>query len=75
MDATAWSADRASGLRALRDLRAARRRRYAEQVDWMESLYRVYLAVIFGGWGLALISTISSPVERIATLGRRYTCN
>jgi len=40
----------------LRDLRAARRRRYAEQVDWMESLYRLYLGVIFGGWGLALIS-------------------
>lgn len=55
-DAMAWGADRASGLRALRDLRAARRRRYAEQIDWMESLYRVYVVVIFGGWGLALIS-------------------
>ena len=55
-DATAWGADRASGLRALRDLRAARRRHYAEQVDWMESLYRLYLGVIFGGWGLALLS-------------------
>jgi hypothetical protein len=40
----------------LRDLRAARRRRYAAQIDWMESLYRVYVGVIFGGWGLALIS-------------------
>ena len=55
-DATAWGADRASGLRALRDLRAARRRRYAAQVDWMESLYRLYVGVIFGGLGLALIS-------------------
>jgi hypothetical protein len=55
-DATAWGADRASGLRALRDLRAARRRHYAEQVDWLESLYRLYLGVIFGGWGLALLS-------------------
>lgn len=40
----------------MRDLRATRRRRYAAQIDWMESLYRVYVGVIFGGWGLALIS-------------------
>jgi hypothetical protein len=43
-------------LQALRDLRAARRRRYAENVDVMEVLYRLYIGVLFGGWGLALIS-------------------
>ena len=48
--------NRGSGLQALRDLRAARRRRYAEQVNWVETLYRLYLGVIFGGWALALIS-------------------
>jgi hypothetical protein len=62
-DAAAWGADKASGLEALRDLRAARRRRYAAQVDWIENLYRVYLGVIFGGWGLALISGALADVR------------
>jgi hypothetical protein len=57
------AADQASGLEALRDLRAARRRRYAEQVDWIETLYRVYLGVILGGWGLALISGALADVR------------
>ncbi len=52
-----------SGLKALRDLRAARRRHYAEHVDWMEALYRLYLGVIFGGWGLALISGAFADVR------------
>src|ERR1700729_4314769 len=55
-DAGAWGVNKTLGLRALRDLRAARRRRYAENVDLLEVLYRLYLGVLFGGWGLALIS-------------------
>ena len=62
-NATAWDANRESGLQALRDLRAARRRRYAEQVDWLETFYRLYVAVIFGGWGLALISGALADVR------------
>jgi hypothetical protein len=56
-------ADKTSGLGALRELRAARRRRYAAQVDWIENLYRLYLGVIFGGWGLALISGALADVR------------
>src|SRR6478672_7823221 len=44
------------GIEALRDLRAARRRRYAENLAWLDTLYRIYVGVIFGAWGLALVS-------------------
>lgn len=37
-------------------MRAARRRRFVEQIDVMEVLYRVYLAAIFGGIALAVIA-------------------
>jgi hypothetical protein len=63
VDASAWGVNKASGLQALRDLRAARRRRYAEHVDLMEVLYRLYLGVLFGGWGLALISGALADVR------------
>ncbi|HWF26580.1 MAG TPA: hypothetical protein VG275_14080 [Solirubrobacteraceae bacterium] len=62
-DASARAANKALGFGALRDMRAARRRRYAEHVDWIENLYRVYLGVIFGGWGLALISGAVADVR------------
>lgn len=48
---------------ALHDLRAARRRRYAENVNVMEVLYRIYVGVLFGGWGLALISGALADVR------------
>jgi hypothetical protein len=41
---------------ALGELRAARRRRFVEQLDVMEVLYRVYLAAIFGGIALAVVA-------------------
>jgi hypothetical protein len=41
---------------ALGELRAARRRRFVEQLDLMEILYRVYLAAIFGGIALVVIA-------------------
>ncbi|HSS33300.1 MAG TPA: hypothetical protein VLL27_08480 [Solirubrobacterales bacterium] len=50
------SATLPTGIAALRQMRAARRRRYVEQVDLMEVLYRVYLGLIFGGFGLALLA-------------------
>jgi hypothetical protein len=62
-DATGWGANKAAGLQALRDLRATRRRHYAAQVDWIEAGYRLYLGVIFGGWGLALISGALADVR------------
>lgn len=52
-DASAWGVDKTLGLQALRDLRAARRRRYAENVDLLEVLYRLYLEGSFsvaGDW-------------------------
>jgi hypothetical protein len=42
--------------RALRDLRAARRRRFVGQLDVMEVFYRVYVAAIFGAIVLSLIA-------------------
>jgi hypothetical protein len=53
----------AGGLEALRALRAARRRRYAENIDILDVLYRLYLGVLFGGWGLALISGALADVR------------
>lgn len=52
-----------SGLQALRDLRAARRRRYAENVNVLEVLYRLYVGVILGAGGLALISGALADVR------------
>jgi hypothetical protein len=40
---------------ALGALRAARRRRFVEDLDLMEVLYRLYLAVIFGGIALGYL--------------------
>jgi hypothetical protein len=41
---------------ALRDLRAARRRRYLDPQKWIDTLYRIYLIAIFGAVAIALIS-------------------
>jgi hypothetical protein len=43
-------------LGALRDLRARRRRRHVQELDWIDSLYRVYLIAIFGALAIALVS-------------------
>jgi hypothetical protein len=43
-------------LAALKDLRAARRRRYIEDFEWVETLYRVYLLAILAALGIALVS-------------------
>jgi len=43
-------------LRSYRELRRARRRHYLNQIDWLEALYRVYVAAIVGGVALALIA-------------------
>ncbi len=42
--------------RVLRDMRSARRSRFVEQLDVMELLYRVYVALIFGGLALAVVA-------------------
>lgn len=51
-------ASEGAGRQALREMRAARRRRYAENVDFMEVLYRVYVVGIVGIWGLALLAGV-----------------
>src|SRR4051794_26533085 len=48
--------DERAALKALRELRAARRRRYRKELDWIDGLYRIYLAAISGAVGVALIS-------------------
>ena len=50
------SKDERGALEALRELRAARRRRYRAELDWIDGLYRIYLAAIFGAVGIALVS-------------------
>lgn len=42
---------------ALVDFRRVRRRRYVEEIDVMEVLYRVYVAAIFGAIGLAVLGS------------------
>jgi hypothetical protein len=58
---------------ALGELRAARRRRFVEQLDVMEVLYRVYLAAIFGGIALAVIASwveeAPATVRAVADMG------
>ena len=53
---------------ALSEFRRTRRRRYVEDLDVMEILYRVYLVLIFGGIALAFIAGIVSeaPVSASA---------
>src|SRR3954469_24703547 len=48
--------DQRALLRSYRELRKARRRHYLNQIDWLEALYRVYVAAIVGGVGLALVA-------------------
>jgi hypothetical protein len=43
-------------LRALREMRATRRRRFVGQIEVMELVYRVYVAAIFGAIALAVVS-------------------
>jgi hypothetical protein len=49
------SAER-SAIVALAEMRGTRRRRYVEQLDLLEVLYRVYVGAIFGAIGLALVA-------------------
>ena len=48
--------ERDEALRALRELRATRRRRFVGQIEVMELVYRVYVAAIFGAIALAVVS-------------------
>ncbi len=45
-----------ASITALREMRRARRRHYVEQLDLMEVLYRVYVAVIFGAIALGVLA-------------------
>jgi hypothetical protein len=58
---------------ALGEMRAARRRRFVEQLDVMEVLYRVYLAAIIGGIALAVIAgwVEEAPATAAAVAGMR----
>lgn len=48
--------DHSPQAQALRDLRTARRRRYAERIDWIEALYRIYVSVLFGAFGFTYLA-------------------
>jgi hypothetical protein len=50
--------DAGLGMAALGDLRAARRRRYVEDLDVMEILYRLYVGTIFGAWALVYLASL-----------------
>jgi hypothetical protein len=51
------------GFKAYRDLRTARKRHYLNQIDWIEALYRAYVAAIFGGIALALLAGAINDVD------------
>ena len=53
------------GVEALRELRGTRRRRRIQELDWFESLYRVYLTGILG----IVITLLLSVYERRRELG------
>src|SRR4051794_4576459 len=64
---------------AVREIRAARRQRYVEDLDVMEILYRVYLGVLGGGFALAVIAgavadakVTDETVRQIAAHGPAY---
>jgi hypothetical protein len=57
--------DEGSRRHALRDLRAARRSRYADQLDWVDTLYRVYLLAIFGAVGVAMVSGVLGDARAV----------
>jgi len=45
----------AATIAALREMRRARRRRYVEEIDLMEALYRIYLGAVFGAIALGVL--------------------
>lgn len=47
-------------------MRAARRRRFVEDIDLMEILYRVYVAAIFGGIALAYLADLVAEAPATA---------
>jgi hypothetical protein len=60
-------AERAS-IEALREMRRDRRRRYTEQLDAMEVLYRIYVAVITGAIALGVLAGVinEAPATPVA---------
>jgi hypothetical protein len=49
--------------RALKDMRAARKKRFIEQLDVMEVLYRVYVALIFGAIALGVVAGVVNDAD------------
>ena len=56
--ASAQGSVEGAAVAALREMRRARRRRYVEQIDVMEVLYRVYVGAIFAAIGLAVLGGV-----------------
>jgi len=50
----------ADSIAALGNLRAARRKRRVAKIHWVDALYQVYLAAIFGGGAVLFLSGITS---------------
>jgi hypothetical protein len=53
-----WEGVEGSTSEALRALHRVRRQRYVERIDVMEVLYRIYVALIFGGLGLGVLAGV-----------------
>jgi hypothetical protein len=62
---TTTAAADTTGISALRDLRARRKRNRLGELEWFEAAYRVYVAGLFGGGALLWLSDIvgDAPVS------------
>jgi hypothetical protein len=67
--------DRETGRRALREFHRARRRRYLEDVDWIDSLYKAYITALIAAaaifFGSRLFGTDRVSASDLADI-RRY---
>jgi hypothetical protein len=63
--ATTTTTRPATGIGALRDLRARRKRNRLGELEWFEAAYRVYIAGLFGGGALLWLSDVvgDAPVS------------
>ena len=71
--------DASIGLDALRSMRTDRRKRRVQDMEWFETLYRVYLAALIGGSGIVFLSSLvkdqpftTSQFDTLRLDGPRY---
>ena len=66
---TSTRATGSTGLGALHDLRARRKRNRLGELEWFEAAYRVYLAAIFGGGAVLWLSELVGDTTASAPAG------